>query len=168
MKLLIIGYARHGKDTAAKILASLLNLKFASSSEYACEKIVYPQLKLTHGYKTPAECFSDRASCRGEWYTIISNYNANDPTRMAKEIMKTNHMYVGMRSAIELTACMQAGVFDLIIWIDASKRITQSEGCDSCTVSSWMADVVIDNNTSVEEFKDRLGAIAKDMISPQR
>ncbi len=163
MKLLVLGYARHGKDTFAEILAECLGLTFRSSSLFAAEKVVFPAMKELLGYRSPTECFEDRASHRGTWFRLIQEFNAQDPSRLARELISTYDIYVGMRCRRELKAC--AKLFDLIVWVDAAER-HPPEPPESCTVTRADADIVVDNNGGVEDLVNRtvrLGLFLKKM-----
>lgn len=119
-KLLILGYGRHGKDTVAELLEEFGCFNFMSSSRYAAEKVVYP--KLDGVYVDAEECFNDRHNCRKLWYDLISEYNSEDPSKLAAEMLNDGYdMYVGMRSRREFNDA--SDLFDLIIWVDACDRI---------------------------------------------
>jgi len=160
-KLLIIGHARHGKDTLAEILRIYFGYKFQSSSQAAANIFIYDVLKQKYGYKTPQECFEDRMNRRAEWYNMICEYNKDDKARLAKEIMLKSDCYVGMRDRGEIEECIKQGVFDIIIWVDASKRHLP-EPADSFNIDVSCADIIIDNNSTLEDFQQkalRLGKI---------
>ena len=165
MKLLVIGYAGHGKDTAATMLGKLLELDCISGSQFACKEIVYPQLKSVYGYASPEDCFMDRTSHRQEWFEIIAHYNSVDPMKLTKEVMKEYDIYVGMRSERELLECKRQKIFDLIIWIDASKRVGPEQS-ESCTVGPKMADITIKNDLTEIKLEQNLKELATDMMRP--
>jgi hypothetical protein len=153
MKYLIIGYGRHGKDTFGDIMTKELKLnKSKSSSEFCSEKVLYPALKDKYNYKSANECFEDRHNHRAEWYDLISAYNTPDKTKLAAELLKEYDIYIGLRSREELLACKAKNLFDLIIWVDASDRLPP-EGKDSMTIIKSDADIVIENNLTLEEFE---------------
>ena len=102
-------------------------------------------LQAMHGYKTPDECFADRHNHRAEWFTLIREYTRYDPSKMAREILVDHDIYCGMRSVEEFKAAKE--LFDMTIWIDASRRIGKTEGTSSCEITADMCDVVIDNNS---------------------
>jgi len=154
-KLLIIGNMRHGKDTMAEILRDEIGLKFMSSSQAAADIFIYDTLKDKYGYKTPEECFEDRMNRRPEWYELICDYNKEDRTRLAKEILSKTDCYVGMRDRDEIRACIDNKVFDLIVWVDASERLPE-EDASSFNIDKSCADVIIDNNGTQEQFKERV------------
>ncbi len=159
MKLLILGYGRHGKDTLAEIFRDHFQVSFSSSSYAACEIVVFPALREKYGYDDPTECYEDRVNHRQEWYELISDYNKEDPSRLCQDILDINDCYVGMRSKRELDGSRH--LFDLIIFVDASSR-HPPEGKESCTITSEDADITITNNESLKEFRDkaiRLGNI---------
>jgi hypothetical protein len=114
-KLLLIGNARHGKDSLAEILNEEFGYTFESSSQSAANIFLYDLLKDKYGYTTPEECFEDRVNHREEWYLSICEYNKDDKARLAKSILEKSDCYVGMRDKEEISECMRQGLFDLII-----------------------------------------------------
>jgi len=159
-KLLIIGHGRHGKDTLAEIFERDYDMTFKASSVAASEIFIYDILKYKYGYKTPDECFNDRGNHRAEWYNLICSYNEHSKSRLAMDIMSTSDCYVGMRDHEEILECKKHGIFDLVIWVDASLRLPD-ENSDSFNVSLDMADIVIYNNTSLEEFELKATQLGK-------
>lgn len=152
---------RHGKDTLAEIFNENFGLRFKSSSLAAAEIFIYDELKDRYGYNTPEECFEDRVNHRAEWYNLICDYNKEDRAKLAKGILVSADCYVGMRDRDEISECINQGLFDLIIWVDASKRLPL-ESSDSFNIDSSCADIIIENNGTYEEFVSkaiRLGKI---------
>ena len=144
-KILIIGEGRHGKDSVAEILRDRFGLTFQSSSQACSDIFIFDTLKHIYGYKNSTECYDDRHNHRATWYNLIRQYNRTDETRLAREILKTSQVYVGMRSVIELEACIEQNIFDHIVWVDASKRLPP-EGSESNTITVDYADDIILNN----------------------
>ena len=162
-KLLIIGHARHAKDSMAEILQDDFGLRFKSSSEAAAEIFIYDVLSKKYGYETPFECFEDRVNHRAEWHQLICDYNIQDKARLAKGILNQADCYVGMRDSKEIKECIQQDLFDLIIWVDASERLPL-EDSSSFNIDKSDADIIIDNNGSFEEFKERVIRLGKALI----
>lgn len=159
-KLLIVAPMRWGKDTFAEILRDELGLNFKSSSQSASDIFLYDELKNKYGYKTSEDCFEDRVNHREEWYNLICDYNKDDKARLAKGILELAECYVGMRDKEEIEECMKQGLFDLIIWIDASKRLPP-EPANSFNINISCADIIVDNNGTVEQFKARVMRLGK-------
>ena len=160
-RLLILGSARHGKDTFAEILNEQFGLKFKSSSQAAADIFLYDALKDKYGYTTSEQCFEDRVNHRAEWKQMICDYNKDDRAKLAKEILRTSDCYVGMRDKEEINECMRQGLFDLIIWVDATGRLPE-EPASSFDIDKSCADIIIENNETFEVFKEkvlRLGSI---------
>lgn len=155
MNLLIVGYARHGKDTAAEFFRDNFGLTFKSSSLAAAEIFLFDALKDKYDYKTFDECFEDRMNHRAEWADLINEYNREDGAKLARGILESSNCYVGMRDPREINACVEAGLFDLIIWIDACERLPK-EDISSIKITKDIADVIIENNQTEEIFKDKL------------
>ena len=155
-KYLVIGHKQHGKDTVAE----LLPLSYKSSSIAACEIFLFEQLQRKYGYATIEECYQDRGAHRTEWFQAIQSYNARDRARLAREILDTSDVYCGMRCDIELAACKAEGLFDLVIWVDASER-KPLESSSSMKLTKEDADIIIDNNGTMEMLEDKVFRLAK-------
>lgn len=156
-RLLIIGAARHGKDSVCQILKDGWGYDFVSSSMAALEKVIYPVLQPKYGYTSLEEAYEDRVNHRAEWKELITAYNTPQKARLAREIMQDNDIYCGMRCVNELDACVTLRLFDHIVWVDASYR-KEPEPVSSNTLTRDVADYVIDNNGNphdliVEVFK---------------
>jgi dephospho-CoA kinase len=160
INLCILGHGRHGKDSMAEILQENFGLKFKSSSQAASEIFIYDILKQKYRYNTPEECFEDRVNHRAEWHQLICEYNIDDKSRLAKGILENNDAYVGMRDSREIKECISQGLFDLIIWVDASKRLPL-ESKESFNIDINDADIIVDNNGSFEEFKEKIIRLGK-------
>lgn len=153
-KIILLGHARHGKDTVAEMLRDDYGYSFESSSMFCAERVMMPYFnsKPGVGYASPEECFEDRIHHRATWFDQIEAYNYPDRSRLAREMFERNDVYVGMRSKRELAACQNAGVADLVIWVDASDRLPP-EDASSCTVEPYMADLIVDNNGTLEDLR---------------
>jgi dephospho-CoA kinase len=165
LKLMILGYARHGKDTVAEILAETYGLKFISSSYAAAEKVMVPYFR-SKGieYASLEECYADRVNHRAEWFDQIKAYNTPDLARLATEIYSEADIYVGIRSIDEFKAARAKGLFQYSIWVDRSKH-APPESTASNNITSSMANYVIDNNGTLEELKLRARSLYVDLVS---
>lgn len=159
-KLLIIGHARHGKDTVAEILLEHYGYQFKSSSELAAEIFIYDELKEKYGYQNFQECYIDRMNHRSEWYNLIKDYNQPDRAKLAKEILKMADCYVGMREREEILECVKQKLFDLIIWVDRSEHLPL-EPADSFNIDKSLADIIIDNNGSLADLVHKVFRLGK-------
>ena len=159
-KLLLVGNARHGKDSFAEILNQEFDYTFESSSQAAANIFLYDLLKDKYGYLTPEECFEDRMNHRQEWYEAICEYNKEDKARLAKGILERSDCYVGMRDRGEIEVCIKQGLFDLVIWVDASERLPL-EDVSSFNIDKSCADIIIDNNGTEAQFRERVKRLGK-------
>jgi hypothetical protein len=162
-KLLLLGHARWGKDSMAEILQEQFGLKFKSSSQAAAEIFIYDKLKEKYGYNTPEECFEDRVNHRAEWYQLICDYNIDDKAKLAKGILEHADVYVGMRDYREIRECINQNLFDLIIWVDASERLPL-EDVSSFNIKKSDADIIIENNGTYDEFKEKVIRLGNALI----
>ena len=160
MKILILGNGRHGKDTLAELFNQHFGLTFMSSSQASADFFLYNQLKDKYGYTTSEECFEDRVNHREEWYQAICNYNKDNRARLAQDILSRSDCYVGMRDKEEFNECVKQKLFDIIIWVDASKRLPLEPGT-SFNINMSDADIIVENNGTYEEFVEKSKRIGK-------
>ena len=153
-KLLIIGHARHGKDTVAEIITKMTGMEFISSSEAALDAI-WPSLKVIKGYKNKQHAFDDRTSEQNRliWKSLITLYNTPIKSTLAKEVLKNSDIYVGMRCQEEFAKAKD--LFDHIIWVDATGRVkTKDSSMGICFQSNNME--LLSNNGSLEELEQNI------------
>jgi dephospho-CoA kinase len=152
MKILILGHARHGKDTVAEMIKEIYGLTFTSSSQAAAEIFLYPRLRHRYGYNNPQECYNDRVNRRKEWYDEICAYNKEDKARLAKAILERGDMYVGMRDNAEIEECIKQGLFDKIIGV--FNPMMPLESRESFNIDMWKySDVIIPNAGTLHDLK---------------
>ena len=163
-KLCILGSARWGTDSLAEILNEEFGYTFESSSQSAANIFLYDLLKDKYGYTTPEECFEDRVNHRQEWYEAICEYNEEDKARLAKGILERSDCYVGMRDRAEIDECMKQGVFDLIVWVDASDRLPM-EDASSFNIDKTGADIIVENNGTYEQFREKVLRLGRNLLN---
>lgn len=161
MKLLVTGYARHGKDTVAAIIARKYGLGFVSSSFFVAGKAVRPYLEQKHGLVYPdlATCYADRVNHRDKWFNAIAEYNRDDPAKMGRELLKDYDIYCGLRRKLEFDHLMLEKAFSATIWVDSSLRGIPPEPTSSMEIRAQDCDYVLCNNGTLEELElavDRL------------
>lgn len=166
-KLLIIGNARHGKDTVCDILKDEFGYDFRSSSDFCAEKFIYAALKDKYGYTTYEQCFEDRHNHRAEWYDMIHDYCRDDYARLGREIFAENEIYCGLRNKSEFHAMRNTGVFDYAVWVDRSDHLP-GEDKSSMSLEIWMADYVIDNNGTLEDLKRNTRGLITHLVASHR
>jgi len=163
MKLILIGSARHGKDTVAEILQKKFNLNFTSSSIEAARIFLFDELKDKYKYKDFYECFEDRVNHRKEWYDKICAYNKEEPARLATEIFKSSSIYVGMRSGIELTRCKELNLVDYIVGV-YNPRIPE-ESPDSFDINMWKeSDFIIPNAGTLQDLEGKVTKLFSNLL----
>lgn len=161
-KLLILGMARSGKDTFAELICKHKpSFSFESSSLFVCEKAVFPTLSGKYGYKTIEECYEDRDGYRPEWFELISAYNS-PKYRLAEELLSKHDIYVGLRNNEEYQACLERDLFDLIFWVDGTKRTGKVENRESFNIDYDPGIMFwIDNNRSLKHLEQTAAKFAK-------
>jgi hypothetical protein len=164
MNILILGHARHGKDTVAEMMAHH-GLTFKGSSEAALEIFLFDVLndKYGLGYKTREEAFEDRVNHRSKWYAEICDYNSEDQTRLAREIMETSDIYVGLRAASEIEACMANEVFDLIIGVHDYRKPLEPKSSNDADPFKY-ADFIIPNSGDLRDLKMKVDQLVHGII----
>lgn len=156
MKLFVVGHGRHGKDSAALVLGSELNLTFQSSSWIMIHTpeiySKFPQ------YSGPSDLFANRHKHRAELYDAIVEYNTPDASKLSQKIFDQCDMYVGLRNVKELKASRHLA--DLVIWVDAQSRMPL-ESQASMTITSADCDIIVENNFDEADFHQKLRKLCK-------
>jgi hypothetical protein len=163
-KLLIIGHGRHGKDTVCEILRDNYGFRFQSSSEFCAQKFIYNELRHKYGYTSYEQCYQDRHNHRSEWYDMIHAYCQDDYARLGRDIFAENDIYCGLRNKAEFHAMRNTGVFDYCVWVDRSDHLPL-EDRSSMNLEIWMADYVIDNNSSLEMLNRSVRNLADHLLT---
>lgn len=167
-KILILGHKLHGTTTVADYLRDNYGVTFLDSSYAACKLFIYEELKYEYGYATIDECFKDRRSSdemRALWYNLITKYNEEDPTKLARHMLESSDMYVGMRSEKEVKACVEKRVFDYIIGVYDYRKVLEPKTSMSIDMEKY-CDVVIMNNSDLPELYRKIDKIAKGLQIP--
>jgi hypothetical protein len=152
--ILVLGHKEHGKSTFAELICKNYNLTSKDSSLAAAEIFIYNVLKDKYGYNTFEECFNDRRKRRKEWFKLIQEYNANNETRLAEQILLNNDIYVGMRREKELICSIEKGLFSNIIGIyDPRKSLENFESMDIDIFK--YSDYIVYNNLSLNELNEK-------------
>jgi len=166
-KLLVIGHGRHGKDTVCEILRDNYGFRFQSSSEFCARRFIYDELKHKYNYANYEQCYADRHNHRSEWYDMIHAYCEDDYARLGRDIFAENDIYCGLRNRAEFHAMRNTGVFDYCVWVDRSDHAAL-EPRDSMNLEIWMADYVIDNNSTLEVLNRSVGDLADYLLYQKR
>lgn len=162
MKILVIGYAQHGKDTLCEILEELYGTKHMSSSQAALELFLFDKLKEVYKYQTKEECFQDRVNHRSERKYLIKEYALdNGLDCYADYILNKQNcdIYCGARDRDEFEAARHH--FDLVIWVDALGRGLPEEDYSSNELTPEDADIIVTNNGTKEDFKLKVEKLGK-------
>ena len=162
-KLVVTGFARHGKDTVCELLKNEHGFTFESSSHLAGFKVVYPALKSKYKYSSFEECYKDRVNHRKEWFELIKAYNTPDLAKLGREILHSYDIYCGLRNMGELEAMIVEGIVDCIVWVDASARV-EAEPSTSITITRSDCDFVVDNNGSLEDLRVEVQRLVEKLI----
>lgn len=139
LRILILGHARHGKDTAAEYISEKYGLDFEGSSMLFAE-LSYDIM----GYDSAKECFEDRINHRPLWSKLIAQYCHKDKARLGKEVYASNDIHCGIRQQDELEAVIDE-FNPLVLWVDASKRLPL-EPATSFNISKPYGAITLDNN----------------------
>lgn len=157
-KLLVLGKKSSGKDTFCNILKANYGYIFESSSKRIIQEF-FPLIQEVFEWESVEEAYENRDEMRPFLYQLIKGYNGRDNTRMARLILQDSDIYCGMRDSAEVEACLQAELFDLVIWVDAEKRLGDTEGVESCNVTKDLSDIIIENNEDEWEFTQKVKAL---------
>lgn len=157
LKILILGDARHGKDTMAEMLCNESDLSSASSSETALDVFLRDVLEQKYGlvYNNREDAYNDRVNHRSKWYNEICLFNSEDKLKLVKEVLKISDIYVGMRSYEEVETSIREEVFDHIIGIYDYRKPREDKSSNSTDVLVY-SDFIITNNGTLEDLKNKV------------
>lgn len=159
--LAICGLGRHGKGTAARYLADHYGFTYQQSTSEAAAEIVFHALRDRYGYETVEQCWQDRAAHRDEWALVIDDHNRDDPAALYRAMVQHgNTILEGIRRRDELVACVERGLANLTIWIDAGLRV--GTGDVTCEIQPGDCDVVVDNNLDQAALYEQLDLFASE------
>jgi len=152
-KILVLGHARHGKDTVCGLLNKLYGLSFVSSSYFVAETCVRSWLE-TRGIKYPSleACYADRINHRAAWFDAIAEYNRVDPAKLGRELFSKYDIYCGLRNVKEFQALKAEKAFNCCLWVDRSRHAL-AELTTSFNIGLSAADYIIDNNGDLHELE---------------
>jgi len=163
-RLLILGYARHGKDTVAEMLRDRYSFSFMSSSEFVGREVMWDNWGVAR-YNSFEAMFADRMNYRQLWMEMISAYNTPDKTRTARTMLERGYdMYVGMRRLDELLACRDALLFDYVVWVDRSDHLPPETGSMDITQRASDPDFTINNNGTLSDLEKTVDYMMEEIL----
>lgn len=153
-KILIIGDARHGKDTVAEIICKNSDFRSLSSSIAALDIFLFDVLngKYELKYNSKQDAFKDRVNHRDIWYSEICEYNRHDSTRLVKDILKKASIYIGLRNSVEIDSAIKENLFDYIIGVYDYRKKRESLNSNTANVFKY-SDLIINNNGTLEDLE---------------
>lgn len=153
-KILILGHGRHGKDSVAFHIANKLRYSYKEPSLIIAERFLFPILGAYMGYPSAYKMFVDRINHRVLWGEVMAAINFLDPAKITKEILLQQHIYVGIRRMREYEASKH--FFDVILWVDASKRLPLEPTSSMEFITPPPEAIVIDNNGDKQLLMDQI------------
>lgn len=162
-KLLILGHAMHGKDTAAEYLRDKHGIKFKSATLLLTAYVRSAMSTLGITYHSTMECYEDRVNHRPFWFECIKLLNKKDKATVGLNIFSQSDIYVGIRDNDEYAAVLHE-IDPIVIWVDAGKRLPL-EPKSSMNIEYGSPMLYINNNDSIENLYKQLDNIANLMKS---
>lgn len=151
-KILFVGHGRCGKDTACEYLSKITGLRNAgtTSKYFALHMSKLMGVSYEEAYARRHE--SDEM--RTYWYEEANKLRENGPLTILNMALEHGDISGGLRDGEEIRAARE--VVDIIIWIQ-NDRVPIDP---TVKFTSRDADIVIENNWSLEEFYSRLDRLA--------
>ncbi len=152
--IMFVGEGRAGKDTACEYFATITNLRNAgTTSKYLCMYMAeLLGLPVEEAYARRHE--SDEM--RTLWYDEGNRIRDGDPTKLVRQALACGEITGGIRALEEITAVREQKVVDLIVWVE-NNRVKKDP---TVKFTKEDADMVIQNNGTIEEFHSKLRKLA--------
>lgn len=167
MKILVIGHARHGKDTVCEMLRDSYGYTFEASSLFCAESVIMPWFARKGApYASVEACYEDRVNWRSEWHDAIAAFNT-PKSRLGRAIWSQYDIYAGLRCNREWAALKNERCYDVAIWVDRS-HVASPEPWSSMKLEPWMADFILDNNGTLAELKQSIANLFNHSIGPRK
>ena len=161
MKLLILGHANHGKSTVAEMFCKHVpSLSFMDSSRAALDIFLWERLRqLGYHYPTLSAAYECRKSphMRKIWHDEIAEFNADDPSRLAKRVLDMADVYVGMRAPREYESCRRQRLFKKIIWVYNPRIIHESD--ESMGIEYHSEMIYLCNDGTLDTLNKKIKAL---------
>lgn len=153
--IMFVGEGRAGKDTACEYLEKITLLRNAgTTSKYLCK---YVAKKLGVSEEEAYNRRHESDDMRILWYNTGNEVRNQGPTTLIREALQHGEITGGIRDLEEILACKRERVVDLIVWVE-NKMVKKDP---TVMFTSREADIVIENNWSLEEFYERIERLAK-------
>ena len=157
-KILIVGHARHGKDTVAEMIADQLGIEFQCTSRQIAGHVRHcmagnmPQ----YVYASDQECWEDRDNHRAYWHDCIAAYCKENKTAFADLIYAKGLIYCGVRAQAEYDAIVEK--YDPVVyWVSNMRKPPESE--ESMQIKYDPETMIeIPNNFSLEALRQAVAA----------
>lgn len=146
----VVGHGRSGKDESLSILSSITGLRNAGTTSLYLTKYVAAILGVTE-----EDAYRDRHSNRELWFKIGNEIREGDPGKLLRESLAVGPLTGGIRDYAEVVAAKD--IVDLIVWIQ-NDRVPVDP---TVKFGPEMADIIIYNNGTVPELRERLARFAK-------
>lgn len=138
LRIAICGHGQCGKNTVSEWFENRTILRYTgSTSWYAAQEVFARMQELGIEYSSLEQCYEDRGTHRQIWADVIDQMHTEDKTILCRRCLEDQDVINGIRRRDELIASREAGLLDLIIWIDRDvpNDPTQDYGPEICDIS---------------------------------
>ncbi len=111
--LLIVGWGRHGKDTAAMALHGWGDLVYAGSTSWQALPFMAKVLGVPEQI-----AWDERHNNRVRWWQECNKLRLQDPLFLVKRALQNANIVAGLRDDVEMKAAKASGLFKAILWVE--------------------------------------------------
>jgi len=146
MKLLVLGYSKAGKSTAAAILAEVLNTKYLNTSDQLVKELAI-ELGVSEEH-----ILVNKDQYRMQLFKLGRARQETDPLWPQTIQLQEADILTGLRSPDEVVAARENNLYDSIIWVSRDGYVAN----DTDRLTPEHADVEINNDGDIADLKVKL------------
>ncbi len=146
MKIIVIGYTGSGKTVVSNMIAEQMGGKSIACSDFIISDFARTSMI------NEAFVIKHKHAFRDQLFNFARDKQLKDPLVYIRQPLNEYDVLSGVRNKDELKAAKEAGIVDLIVWVN--RHGAHRNATDNLDVSD--ADIIIQNIGTLEELRSKI------------